>query len=145
MLKWSCSEFEYQEKNNTWFLAVIAATIIIGLFALWQGNFLFLIFAIIAALMVIVWSQKKPKIINFMLDDRGLWIEDVFYSYNKFDSFAIKPGSLMFKHKERFKPYLIISFNKNDLEGIRKHLLDFFPEMEYNNSLIEVFSELFRF
>ncbi|MEK9184072.1 MAG: hypothetical protein AAB890_03310 [Patescibacteria group bacterium] len=145
MLKWSCPEFEYQEKNNTWFLIAIAVAVIIGLFALWQANFLFLIFIVIAALMVAVWSQKKPKTVNFMLDDRGLWIENIFYSFNKFDSFAIKPESLMFKHKERFKPYLIINFNKDDLEAIRKHLLDFFPEIEYNDSLIEAFTRLFKF
>lgn len=144
-MKWSSPEFEYKEKSNTWFLTVITIAVVIGLLALWQTNFLFLVFTAVAALMIIVWSQKKPKVINFELDDEGLWIERVFYSYNKFGAFAIKRGSLLFEQKERFRPHLIVSFDKKNLDAIRKHLLDFLPEMEYHESLIDALSGFFGF
>ncbi len=144
-MKWSFPEFEYKEKSNTWFLSVIIVAAVVGLLALWQTNFLFLVFTAVAVLMIIIWSQKKPKMINFELSEDGLWIEKVFYSYNKFSAFAIKPGSMLFEQKERFRPHLTVSFDRKDMDSIRKHLLDFLPEMEYHESLIDVFSGFFGF
>lgn len=145
MIKWSSPEFEYYEKNKNWFLVAIIIAVIIALLALWQKNFLFLIFIIIATVMIISLGKKKPNVVDFTIDDKTLWVKDKVYNFDQFESFAIKPGSLLFKNKERFKPYLVVSFNKNDLEAIRKHLLDFLPEIEYGESLVEVLSNYLGF
>lgn len=150
MIKWTAPEFEYFKKTEWWHWALMVIAVILGLVALWQRNFLFLIFIVIAALVVSLLAREKPRDINFELEKRGLLINKKLYEYRTFDSFALRQaqdelGALQFKNKERWRPYLTIPITTDQQEPIRSYLLAFLPEVEYNESAIDALSRLLRF
>lgn len=150
MINWSAPEFEYHDKSDFWPLFVVFISFLLGLIALWQKNFLFLIFIIIAAVTIIAWREKRPENVDFGLDNRGLWIKKNFYEYKSFASFALMEtgdelNSIQFRNKGRFRPYVVVPFPKDKFDEIKKHLLNFLPEVEYNESLIDVFMKILRF
>ena len=144
-IQWIAPEFEYHKKDDGWFVAVVLVAILVGLFALWQQNFLFLIFDVLATIMIIIWGKEKPKTVNCELDEGGLHIKKAFYGYEIFSDLAIKPGSLAFKNKTKLRPLLTIHFPREKTEEIKAYLLDFLSEMEYSDSLVDSFSRYFKF
>ena len=145
MIKWTAPEFEYFKKTEWWQWALIVIAIILGLIALWQRNFLFLIFIAIAAFIIALLAKEKPRNIDFELEKRGLLINKKLYEYRTFASFALKEETLQFKNKERWRPYLTIPIPADQEELVRSYLLAFLPEVEYNESAIDALSRLLRF
>lgn len=145
MITWQAPEFEYNSKTEWWFLGVAISACILGLIALWQKNFLFLIFVVIAAIVVIAWGKEHPKLIDFSLDDKQLRVGHQLYELKSFGAFAIKERALQFKNKARLRPFFNISAPKDRVEEIKSHLLKFLPEMDYNESLVDLFSKILRF
>ena len=45
---WQAPEFRYRHKDESWYWLTIMATAVLFLISLWQKNFLFAIFAVIA-------------------------------------------------------------------------------------------------
>ena len=145
MIEWQLPEFQYHKKSDWWPVWVVFLAFLLGLLALWQKNFLFLIFIIIAAFAVLSIANEKPKNIDFALDDKGLHLGAKFYELKSFSAFALKDGRLQFKNKGRLRPFLTVPYPEDRQEEIKKHLLAFLPEIEYNESLVEVLTNILRF
>jgi len=145
MIKWSAPEFEYFKKTDWWYWSLIVVAIVLSLVALWQKNFLFLIFIVIAAVIISLLAKERPRDIDFELERRGLLIDKKLYEYKTFSSFALNDHSLQLKNKGRWRPHLTIPIPEGQQEMIKNHLLDFLPEVEYNESAIDVLSRLLRF
>ena len=72
VIEWKAPEFEYREKDVSWYwLSIIAAVVILGA-AVWQKNFLFAVFVVIAEILMLVWAGRKPREITFSLNEKGL-------------------------------------------------------------------------
>ena len=71
-IRWSAPEFHHYEKDVSWYWLVSIATIVVVIFALIQKNFLFAIFSVIAASLVISWGKKTPETLDFVLSESGL-------------------------------------------------------------------------
>ena len=73
---WEAPEFEYREKEVSWYwISIIAAALIIA-FSVWQKDFLFGFFIVIAEMLFIVWGNKAPRTLTFTLTDTELNIGD---------------------------------------------------------------------
>ncbi len=96
-INWQAAEYRYFKKGWDWYLWVSGIATILFIFALWQKNFFFAIFIVIAAVMVISISQRRPRIIEFKIDNEGIYIgKDTAYKYDEIEWFAIRnrPESL---------------------------------------------------
>jgi hypothetical protein len=71
---WEAPEFEYRPKNISWYwLSIIVSAAIIA-FAIWERNFLFGIFIVIAEILFIAWGNETPATIHFVLTENDLSI-----------------------------------------------------------------------
>lgn len=145
-LKWSAPEYEHYEKGTSWHWLIVIAAILIGIFSLWRGNFLFAIFVILAATMLTFWGRRFPKRLEFKLDQAGLEIVGhKSYSYEDFKGFALRSGELILQKKNRLSHFLKIRIPENAQEKFRIFLGKRLPEVEYEESLVEHIAKLLRF
>ena len=75
-ITWEAPEFEHVEKSTTWYWGSMAVAIVLIAIALWQKNFLFAVFIVVAELVVFMFAGEKPKPWNFTIDERGVTIEN---------------------------------------------------------------------
>jgi len=157
-VSWQAPEFEYHQKDISWYwLSLIIAIILLAL-SVWQKNFLFAVFVIIAWLVIVYSSRRLPTIWNFKVSEKGIEIglpnsdpsSIKFYPYTEIDGFDIHPADekyqeLILKLKTKFSPYLKINFPAGDEEKIKNFLQKYIPKEEYDSSLADSFSKLIRF
>ena len=136
-IRWKSVEFHYHEKNPLWAVFVVIVALFIGTYALWQENLLFLIFTVFAAILTLVWGRRRPRRLEFTINDRGLWIEEKLYPYNHCTGFALHEEMLQMHFKNRIHSSLDIIIPPDKKEHIRDRLLAFLPEVEYTESFID--------
>ncbi len=157
VISWQAPEFESRPKDVSWYWLSLMIAIVILALAVWQKNFLFAIFVIIAWLVIIYLSRHSPTIWQFKIDEKGIEISlpksreaRKFYPYAEIDGFDIKSNGdkyqeLILKLKTKLSPYLKINIYSADEEKIRKFLLEFLPKEDYNASLVDSISKLIGF
>lgn len=142
MITWQAPEFRYFEKTASWFTGTIIIAIILGILAILQGNFLFLIFIIIAEALVLHWGKRIPNQHQYILTNEG--IEENgrhLYPYSHYESFAFvhdnRLAELILKPKRKLSTYARILLPVSRTEEIAKALSAYLPVFEYEETFIE--------
>lgn len=150
-ITWEAPEFEYREKDISWYwITIIVAACLIA-FSVWEKNFLFGFFIVIAEIMVILWGNEKPRTILFGINEEGLAIgPEKAHSFKEFENWSAENlddewTELIFNFRGRFKFPLKIAAPKETIEEIRKNLKTILKEVEYQPSLIDAIEKLLRF
>ena len=148
-ITWQSPEFEYNYKDIGWYWMTIIAAAILFLLAIWQKNPLFGIFIVIAEIMLIFWAKEQPKILNFIINKKGVGIGTRhFYEYDNIQGFHVHERSynneLILKTKNKLHPYIFILVSKKDISAIKEFLKNHLPEIEYEESLTEALSRIIR-
>jgi hypothetical protein len=145
-IRWKAPEFEYYHKDVSWYWLTIILSLLVVALAIWQRNFLFAVFAVIAEVLIIFWGRRRPQKIEFQLNDKGLAIGDkTFYPYGGFLGFAFGENEVIFQKKNRFSPYLKVSVEESKSGEIKKLLSRYLPEIEYEESLVDHIAKILRF
>jgi len=151
-IRWSAPEFHYYEKDIVWYWLVLIVTLILVVIALWQKNFLFAVFLIVAALLTIAWARRTPKTIDFTLSEKGLDIGGKkFYPYEGLTGFAIVSGDqdtgfdeLIVKTKGQLNALIKIIIISGESGAIKNLLSRFIPEIEYQESVSDRLARMLR-
>lgn len=148
---WQAPEFEYHEKDVSWYwISIIVAACIIA-FSVWQRNFLFGFFIVIAEILVIMFANQQPRMISFSLDENTLTIgEHKSHSLKEFESWSAEDQGggwfeLGFNFHAKFRVPLKILAPADKLEDIRKNLKTLLREVEHQTTLIEAIEKWLRF
>src|SRR5271154_1210216 len=93
-IKWIAPEFEYHEKDISWYwMTIIIAAIIIA-FSVWQRNFLFGLFIVIAEILVIAWGNKTPRPFSFKMNEDGFEIgAEKIHSWKEFENWSTEAAA----------------------------------------------------
>lgn len=130
---------------------IIGAAAVIFLIAIWQNNFFFAVFIAIATALLAFMGKKKPRIIDFKINEDGVYIgPDTFYDYDSLKWFAIRtrPGSLdeiVVRRDATVNPLVKIQADSKVTPEAREILKEKLEEIEYKESVIDALSEYFRF
>lgn len=150
-IKWTAPEFEYHAKGVSWYwISIIIAVVILGL-AVWQKNFLFGLFVVIAEVLVLSWSVREPRSLDFVLSEKGLDInKNAFYAYNEIEKFSVEASdadwpSLVFYFRRKLRPTVKIKIPKDLRTPIEKTLKTILPQVEYELSLLDSVEEFIGF
>lgn len=150
-IKWRAPEFDPRPKGISWYwLSIILAVIIIGI-AVWQKNFLFGFFVVVAEILVLVWGNREPEMVGFALDAGGFTVGDKKHLYSEFENFSAENDpekewpNLFLNFKSRIKPTLKIKAPKGRVGEIKQILNSALPEAEYQPSLLDAFEEFLGF
>ncbi|MDO8536839.1 MAG: hypothetical protein Q7R94_01175 [bacterium] len=151
-IKWRAPEFEYRQKTVSWYwISIIIAAIILGV-AVWQKNFLFGFFVILAEILIMAWANREPPLVDFILNEQGLSLGgSKFYAFAEMESFSIDDysetewPSLFFQFHSRLKPDLKIKLPKARMTEIQKTLQPVLAQVEHKHSMIDTLQEFIGF
>lgn len=150
-VSWEAPEYEYHEKGVSWYwITIIIAACIIA-FSVWERNFLFGFFVVIAEILVIAWGNREPAILIFTLDENGIAIGPrKFHSLKEFESWSADDlangwAEIIFNFKNHIKIPLKILLPDDKLEEVKKNLKPILKEVEHQTTLIDAIEKLLRF
>ena len=143
-ITWRIEEPDHLPKNAEWFWALGILALALIVFSILLKNYLLIIIVALAIFIIYSSKNKKLELINFRLDNDGLYIEYKFYSYDSFESFWIFPNKeIAFRNKRHLTPLLIVPFHNNDEPKIKRILNKYLPESEEQESLIDLLRKRF--
>ena len=147
--QWQASEFVQHHKGAGWYLGLGAIFLVLLGVAIFTQQWLSIAVFIVMAVAVAVYAHKPPRILTYMLDFKGITIENKFYAYDQFRSFAVLQDSewhaIDLEPTQRFMPRLTVIFVSEDLEGIVEHLSLHLPRSDRQPDLIERLTRYVRF
>jgi hypothetical protein len=148
---WQAPEFEYREKDVSWYwISIIAAALIIA-FSVWQKDFLFGFFIVIAEMLFIVWGNRVPKTITFTLTDTDLNIGGYkSYLIKEFESWSAdfddgEWADVAFYFRSRVHPALSLIVPSGKLTELRANLKTVLKEIEHEPTLVDSIEKFLRF
>lgn len=145
-LSWSAAEHEHTGKDITWYLMIGGLALLLLVIAVWQGNYFFAIFVVLAAIMLVNFGRRRPKVFEFRVTEEGVGIGDKFTPFGQLESFMLRERSdaldeLIVKQKTYVNPYLRIPVDRTTGARARTLLVTKLPEEEYQESLLDVFTD----
>ncbi len=151
-LHWEAPEFEHHEKDVSWFWGSIILAIIVLAIAVWQRNFLFGFFVVIAEILILVWSGREPAILNFELSEKGLTINgENRYTLSEIEAWSIAPDeeaefrAVKMQVARRFPSSIRVLVTAQILPQVKALLGARLNESEYEETLTETIAKFFRF
>lgn len=151
-IKWQAPEFEYRPKGVSWYWVSIIVAVIILAIAVWQKNFLFGFFVILAEVLLLTWANREPQLVNFILTEKGLSVGDrKFHAFADVESFSTDTHEgadwpdLFFEFRRRLKPLLKVKIPKGRAAEIEKSLKTILQQTEHEHSLLDTIEELIGF
>jgi hypothetical protein len=150
-ITWQAPEFEYREKEVSWYwLSIIVAAFIIA-FSVWQKDFLFGFFIVIAEMLFIVWGNRVPQMTTFTLTDMEINIGGYkTYLFKEFESWSVDAdgaewSDLMFYFRSRLHPPLAVMVPDEKMTEVRANLKVALKEIEHQPTLIDSIEKFLRF
>jgi len=148
---WEAPEFEYREKDVSWYwISIIAAALIIA-FSVWQKDFLFGFFIVIAEILFIVWGNKTPAVVSFTLTDTAINIGGYkSYAIKEFESWSVDSdgvewADVAFYFRSRFHPPLTFIVPEEKMADFRANIKTVLNEIEHEPTLIDSIEKFLRF
>ena len=151
-LSWLGPEFEYQEKDVSWYwITIIVSVLMIGA-AIWQKNFLFGVFIVVAEILVLVWANREPRMLHIKVNDRGVQVEAKLYHYQDIASFSIDEGhhedaewTDLVLHLKHLRPTVHIKCQTGKIQEISKKLALKVRKTHYEMSMADALEKFLRF
>ena len=141
-ISWEAPSFYYNPQKR--YLSLVIAALLAGAAALlvFRHDTLTSIFLILSSLVLLLYSKQKPVISKITVDQSGIWVDDVMYPYKDLKSFWVEydPGGakeLSLESVKWYMPYVKILLNKQNPVEIRSLVINFLPEKEHENSLVD--------
>jgi hypothetical protein len=149
-VSWTASEFIAHEKSFSWYAALFAVGIIaaIGIFAITRDAVSVAVVVVSAALLGI-YGSRRPRQLEYRVDDSGLTIGEKRYGYDEFRSFAVVPegafSSIIFMPLRRFALPTTIYYAPNVEEDIVNILSVSLPLQEHKHDAVDRLMRRIRF
>jgi len=150
LLSWQAPEFTKYKKTKTWYVVFVLIAAGLLFLAFWFKTFTTIIFLFLAIFLVIIYSLKEPRIINFSITALGIEIEKSLHQFPDIESFWIfydppEIKEICFKTKKAIFPHIFVPLSNIDPNKVRKILLEYLPEKKQEESLADNIARRLRF
>lgn len=149
-VNWEAPEHNHTEKGGDWFFAFTIIFIAIVLAAVLLGNTLFALLMTIAGLTLAISASRRPSIIPFSVNVRGVRVGDELYPYSTLESYYIdedepKGPQLLLKARRHFMPLLILPLPPDYIDDVEEILTGRLPEEHLEEPFFVKILEIFGF
>jgi hypothetical protein len=147
---WSASEFVAHEKSAGWYLTLgVAALIIAALIFLLTRDFVSVGVVVVSAVILGVYGARRPRQLDYQLDDNGVTIGQKHHYYDEFRSFMIMSegafSSIVLMPHKRFAVPLTIYYPPEEEDDIVGILADQLPSEEGKRDAVDHLLHRIRF
>lgn len=138
-LEWSSYEHEYRIRGPYWFLYPLTAATAGIVFGITTHSYLFAAFVVIAFLMLTYYAKQPPRMLNFVIEKRGVWMGDKLLDYSKVKSFwifthAFMAPELLLETASPINPLVHIRLEGVDPDVVKRAISRYLPEKEQQDS-----------
>lgn len=151
-IKWTAPEYEHRPKDVSWFWISIIIAVVLLAAAVWQKNFLFGFFIVVAEMLLLVWGNREPREVGFLLSEKGLTVDGKkFYAWGEIrDWSAEEPGDsgwgdLLLNFNTRLKPDIRVLVPKSRFPEVKNALAEKAPETEREESVVDALQKFLGF
>ena len=149
-IEWQAPEYEFHEKSPDWFWTLGIITLALFLSAVLLHSLLFGFLILLAGFSLALFGARKPNIVSFKIDTRGIHIENRIYPYENLKCFWLdyKPPykkELIVESKKTLMPHIAIMTGESDPVKIRNYLLQFLKEEKIEEPLTSSVARLLGF
>lgn len=149
-ISWTASEFIAHHKSSGWYLGlVVGALVLAAVIYLLTRDAISTAVVLVGAVIFGVYAGRKPRELQYKADAHGLTIDQKYYPYEGFRSFAVIDegafASIAFMPLRRFAPLVSIYFAPDDEDKIIKLLADHLPFEEHPSDPIDNLMRRIRF
>lgn len=150
-IAWTASEYVSHEKSTIWYVQyTIIVILIIGVvFIATDKDYISLALLTVFAILFGVFAARKPDVLQYSLDSKGLQIASKLYPITLFKSFGIIQEdaihSIVLLPLKRFMPSIYVYFAPEDEAKITERLGTLLPQEEHKQDAIDKFMHRIRF
>ena len=150
-MSWTAPEFARRDRDVSWYWISIMVAAAMVAFAVWQRDFLFGLFVVVAEMLAIVWASRTPRMIAFSLSERELLVgERKHYAMSEFDSFSVEDSDdifteIIFNPKGKLRTPVLLLIPTADIAALRKNFATILREVEYQPSFIDSLEKIIGF
>ena len=148
-LEWSAPEYEEKERTRDWFWALGVIIVTASLTSVIFGNYFFAVLVILGGVLLGFFAIRKPEIISYEINNRGLKIKTRLYPYENIQSFWValeKTPMLFIKSERMFMPIISMPIDGATANDIRAIMLaQNIPEEEMREHVSEKIMEVLGF
>jgi len=146
---WQAPEGLPVSRSAGWYIVFAVVVLVLVLLAIFViKSVTFAILVPIMAVSVLVLTGKPPRIINYSVSPKGVYVADKLYDFSEFRSFGVikeqQLSSAILIPVKRFAPGLTLYFNDQDGEQIVDMLGARLPMQEVKVDALEKFIRLIR-
>ena len=139
-LSWQAPEYEHVARGTDWYFALWIISGSLSVAAVIFKNILLGILILLGAFAFTLFGHRKPRIVVFGMDYKGIYSGEIFYPYSHLDSFWVEdmPGiqsKLIIKSKKKLVPLISLPIEDVRTDEVRYFLSHFLPEEEQQESL----------
>lgn len=133
VFSWQHQDFAPYPKGKRWYLVSAVVLLLFVALSFWQQNYLFGVFLIMFYMVVLLYENRSPETIEFIITPLGLLAGKKFYPWRLIDHFFIiyqAQGikNLYIEFKNPLNGRLIIPLDGQDAVAVRNYLLKFLRE-----------------
>lgn len=140
-VRWQATEYVHREKDQIWFVVFGLITLTLMAAAVFMKAWSFAILIPVMAASLLIYARRPPRVMNYVLTGKGLYVNDYLFPYGDFKSFALtrtaEQYSIMLVPVKRFKPGLTVSFPAEAGEAIVDTLAARLPMEEAEPDLVD--------
>lgn len=149
-ISWTASEFIAHEKSAGWYLGVVVASVLCGgLVYFITKDKVSMSVVLMAGFVLGFYGARKPKQIQYHLDNQGITVGSKHFVYNSFRSFSVIPegafSSIVFMPHKRFALPLTLYYAPDDEDNIVDILADQLPLEERRPDAVDSLMRRIRF
>lgn len=126
-LEWTALEYEEKERGNDWFWTLGVIVLASAITSFIYANYFFGLFLIIGGILLGVFAVKKPDLVFYELNEKGLKIRNRLFPYVNIKSFWVKTNiekpTLFIKSERLFMPIISMPIDPNHTGEIKKAML----------------------
>ncbi len=151
IVHWTASEFVAHQKSLAWYGILAISTIVSAglIYVLTRGDKITALVVIVAALFFGYVAGRKPRTLQYEINESGITIGRHFYPYETFKSFWVEHqatfGSVSFMPLKRFMPLLTVYYSAEEEEAILNALSAHLPVEEPHRDMLDHFIDRIRF
>lgn len=122
MVNWEAREYIAREKNTVWYVCFAIVVIGLSVAAILLKQYTFLALIIVAAIALVMYSARPPRVLHYSLSSKGLSEGNNLYTFNDFKSFGVLSEenhySIVLIPKKRFATSVVVYFPETSGEEI---------------------------
>lgn len=149
-IAWQAFEYQHRERSGDWFWVVGIIAVSAAITAILFKNFLFGILIIIAAFALILQALRKPRLIQFTINQSAVRAGQVTYPFSSLESFWLDEANpndirLLLKSKNLTAMLVAIPLGDTEPQIVKDFLSTYLPEAELHEPLSQKIMEALGF